>query len=56
MLDRSDKTYISDGIDELTVSSSLSSLSSAVYDLSGRRVQSVKSGLYIKDGKKFYVK
>ena len=56
MLDRSDKTYISDGIDELTVSSSLSSPSSAVYDLSGRRVQSVKSGLYIKDGKKFYVK
>ena len=53
MLDRSDKTYISDGIDELTVSSSPSS---AVYDLSGRRVQSVKSGLYIKDGKKFYVK
>ena len=28
----------------------------AIYDLSGRRVAKATKGLYIKDGKKFFVK
>ena len=36
--------------------SSIHSVSGAVYDLSGRRVQNPKCGLYIRNGKKLYIK
>jgi len=60
MIDRADTDYITDGIEELPVartSEGITTNSEAIYDLSGRRVLNVlKSGLYIRGGKKIFVK
>lgn len=57
MMDRADKDYVTDGIDELTAAQPGEQPNDGVvYDLSGRRVQVLKPGLYIKNGKKFFVK
>jgi hypothetical protein len=60
MIDRADTDYITDGIEELPVartSEGITTNSEAIYDLSGRRVLNVlKPGLYIRGGKKIFVK
>ena len=56
MMDRADKSYETDGIDELAAQPREQQNDNVVYDLSGRRVQVLKPGLYIKNGKKFLVK
>ena len=56
MMDRADKSYETDGIDELAAQPREQQNDNVVYDLSGRRVQVLKPGLYIKNGKKFFVK
>ena len=58
MTDRADTDYVTDGIEE-TVAGETRRQESAdvpVFDLSGRRVQVLKPGLYIKNGKKFIVR
>ena len=56
MMDRADKDYATDGVAELTAAAPSQYNDNMVYDLSGRRVQTLKPGLYIKNGKKYFVK
>jgi arabinan endo-1,5-alpha-L-arabinosidase len=56
MMDRSDKSYEADGIKEIGMGQPVANDYQRVYDLQGRCVQTVKPGLYIKNGKKIFVK
>jgi arabinan endo-1,5-alpha-L-arabinosidase len=56
IMDRSDKSYEADGIKEIGMGQPVANDYQRVYDLQGRCVQTVKPGLYIKNGKKIFVK
>ena len=58
MTDRADTDYVTDGIEETVAGETRrqESADAPVFDLSGRRVQVLKPGLYIKNGKKFIVR
>ena len=55
MLNRADASYEAEGIETLT-DNGRKQMDDRCYDLFGRRVKSLKSGLYIRNGKKILIK